>query len=996
MTFGGAVTARWGGLAQGVCAWALATTALGAAALPLSGTGPAGQRLSEAWMLAIPTLTAASAAGPSAVPSEPTPTPYPLGLMWLHAASRPAQTAQRQQLLDQLQSQTDAGRLAAGPTQSLMAVLRAMPVTGRVALLSDDPVWLQANPHADPVLGAADQWWLPARPSVVQVVQADGQRCELPFVPSATAAAYLARCPLSGVVDTAWLIQPNGRVERVGVAPHNASQQAFPAPGARLWAPHQQSGWGVDLSQTLALWLATQAPAGTPPLHVTGDPAPANGAAALAAVPANAALLAPHPVQRAPRDLPLSAGDWGVTGLMQTASARTRAAGSVVLGISRTAPYTQYNAVLSPFDKLELAVRYSGLSNTLYGAEIAGDQSYKDKSAEIKWRLLDESAWSPAVALGLRDPGGTGLFAGEYVVASKRWADWDFSLGLGWGYLGARGSWRNPLGLLAKRFDARGAADVGNGGTAHWGVLFSGRVAPFGGVQWHSPWQPLVLKLELDGNDYQQEPFGQRFKARSPLNLAAVYSRHGATLSLGVQRGNQLAVNLSWQGSVATAATPKLSLPRAVAVERTEPAPPVPVAAALAPDQRNARLDGVLQELSQHSGWQAVALTTNADTLTAQFDGAAGHYVPERLQRVWAVLHREAPDTVQVLRVVLFNRQLPLVQHSVQRWAWARAQTQALPPLQAQMANASPRTEPGAQAGVEAALPAAALRQWDARVNLGYQQTLGGPDGYLYALSARAFGHARLWPGAWVQGTVQARLLDNYDRFNYTAPSDLPRVRTQIRDYVTNNRVTVPNLQFTHAQRLGLFGEGLYAQVYAGLLEPMFAGAGAELLWRPLDGRLALGLDINQVRQRSFDQRLGLLPYRVKTGHLSLYWDTGWKDVMAELSGGQYLAGDRGATVDLSRAFKNGARIGAWFTKTNVSAQRFGEGSFDKGVYVSLPFDAFFTSWSAQSLSAAWQPLIRDGGARLQRSSTLWGLTQLRDGRVASTEQPVPVPRWEP
>ena len=48
---------------------------------------------------------------------------------------------------------------------------------------------------------------------------------------------------------------------------------------------------------------------------------------------------------------------------------------------------------------------------------------------------------------------------------------------------------------------------------------------------------------------------------------------------------------------------------------------------------------------------------------------------------------------------------------------------------------------------------------------------------------------------------------------------------------------------------------------------------------------------------------------------------------------GQYLAEDKGATLELRRTFDNGWKVGVWATKTDVSAKDFGEGSFDKGLY---------------------------------------------------------------
>jgi hypothetical protein len=162
----------------------------------------------------------------------------------------------------------------------------------------------------------------------------------------------------------------------------------------------------------------------------------------------------------------------------------------------------------------------------------------------------------------------------------------------------------------------------------------------------------------------------------------------------------------------------------------------------------------------------------------------------------------------------------------------------------------------------------------------------------------------------------------------------------------------------------------------------MFAGVGAEWLYRPWQGRLAFGVDANHVRQRDFSQNLSLRDYTVNTGHASLYWDTGWSDVQAKLSFGRYLAGDTGASLDVKRVFQNGTAIGAWATMTNVSAAQFGEGSFDKGIYVNIPFDVMMPKSSPTMANIIWSPLTRDGGARLNRHFNLIDLTKQRDWRA--------------
>ena len=123
----------------------------------------------------------------------------------------------------------------------------------------------------------------------------------------------------------------------------------------------------------------------------------------------------------------------------------------------------------------------------------------------------------------------------------------------------------------------------------------------------------------------------------------------------------------------------------------------------------------------------------------------------------------------------------------------------------------------------------------------------------------------------------------------------------------------------------------------------MYTGFGGEVLYRPTGKRWAAGLDLNRVWQRDFDGRFGLRNYDVTTGHFTYYHRLPFHEVLAAVSVGRYLAKDKGVTVELSRTFNNGVTFGVFATKTNVSSQEFGEGSFDKGFFMSLPFDAFIS-----------------------------------------------------
>jgi hypothetical protein len=170
----------------------------------------------------------------------------------------------------------------------------------------------------------------------------------------------------------------------------------------------------------------------------------------------------------------------------------------------------------------------------------------------------------------------------------------------------------------------------------------------------------------------------------------------------------------------------------------------------------------------------------------------------------------------------------------------------------------------------------------------------------------------------------------------------------------------------------------------------MFGGVGAEWLYRPFASRSAFGIDVNAVRQRDFQQNFAFRDYRTVTGHATWYWDTGWHDVLARISAGRYLAKDSGVTVDVSRTFRNGVTVGTFATKTNVSAAQFGEGSFDKGVYLSIPFDVMLTRSSGSTGHFVWKPLTR-GSGEARPLGALFGVTRTRDERTLWVE-PAPKP----
>lgn len=253
-----------------------------------------------------------------------------------------------------------------------------------------------------------------------------------------------------------------------------------------------------------------------------------------------------------------------------------------------------------------------------------------------------------------------------------------------------------------------------------------------------------------------------------------------------------------------------------------------------------------------------------------------------------------------------------------------------------------------------------------------------------YELGARAGARLDLAPGLIVQGSVAQPLASTIDDIDADAlgTSGLPRVRT---DFPLYGRDLGPDLQALTAAYYTRLGGDVYGRVTAGYLERMFGGVSTEVLWKPVNSRLGLGVELNYARSRDYDQGFGFQDYDVFTGHASAYYrlDYGFT---AQVDAGRYLAGDWGATFGLARTFANGWVVGGFFTLTDATAEEFGEGSFDKALVLSIPVSWFTGRPDRSRLSTTIRPVTRDGGARLAVDGRLYGILSPYDrGEIDET-----------
>lgn len=676
----------------------------------------------------------------------------------------------------------------------------------------------------------------------------------------------------------------------------------------------------------------------------------------------SSALFAANVSQTNPPSV--SQSDFGGVGLLQMPTARMADVGEFSANYRDNEQYRRWSVSVQPFEWLETTLRYTDTRSRLYSADpdFSGNQSQKDKGIDVKARLWQESHWVPQLSAGVRDFTGTGLFDSEYLAASKRVGPFDFTLGMGWGNMAESGNISNPFCELKDAWCQRSSGYSGRGGKFEVNKMFHGAAALFGGVEYQTPWQPLRFKLEYDGNDYSHEYAGV-IPQDSPFNIGAVYKiAEPLEMHLSYERGN----TFMWGFTLRT------NFNQWRPIHYADPAPEPVIADN---DKANpAEWSAVAEKLENNAGYRHVQIKQQSDALILTGEQQKYRDEQQSTDRAAAILANNADQSVKLLHIQQQRQNMPVEEHQIDLDAFRKAKSGVI--LGDKKPVYSEAVKPELTAGNT--LYQAPSSPLDFSLSPSLTQSIGGPESfYMYQVGLNANTNWHWNEHFSTDSTVYVNAVDNYDRFNFTAPPGdsgaIPRVRTHIREYVSSSDVLLNNLQLTEMRNLA---PDWYAQAYTGYLEMMYAGAGSEVLYRPFGRSWALGIDANYVRQRDWDNTLKLEEYTTATGHLTGYWRLPLQsDVFAKVSVGRYLAKDYGATVDLSRRFDSGVIVGAFATVTDVSANDYGEGSFTKGVYVSIPLDLMLAKPTVRSATISWIPLTRDGGQMLNRRYHLYDIT---------------------
>ena len=184
-----------------------------------------------------------------------------------------------------------------------------------------------------------------------------------------------------------------------------------------------------------------------------------------------------------------------MVGLINTPTARFHEEGSHGFSFYYGTPDQKIHITSSPYDWLEASVFYSNIKENPVDCNFQNCR--KDKGFNFKIRLKEEGLL-PALAIGINDIGGTGLYSSEYIVGSYGINKLDMHFGLGWGTLNGTSRFKNPLGYIYDGFNERPELENIQGGQFAPKTYFSGEtLTPFYGIS-YALHPKLLLKAEYD------------------------------------------------------------------------------------------------------------------------------------------------------------------------------------------------------------------------------------------------------------------------------------------------------------------------------------------------------------------------------------------------------------------------------------------------------------------------------------------------------------------
>ena len=612
----------------------------------------------------------------------------------------------------------------------------------------------------------------------------------------------------------------------------------------------------------------------------------------------------------------------GTVGLINMPSARFYEEGSHGITIFNSDTVQKMTLASNPYDWLEASFFYMNLPEQRICRAYPGIspicEGYKDKGFNVKVRLKKEGLF-PAIAVGLMDFAGTGRYSGEYIVSSYGINNLDMHLGMGFGKLGGSSKQiDNPLGYIREGFKERPGGYSSQGGAFNPGTYFSGqKAALFYGFSYAINSKTL-FKFEKDTISVKDVSWHR--PRESDYSFGIDYSfNSNFTLSLAHERGGVSSLRFVYKNN------PKRSVKK-YAYKQAEI------------DTNDNNYTKLIKNLEENGiGVKKISETSRSLGLElTQFI----HPNLNVVEDIIATATRDAginKDIKKNIKIADLTAISEIDESFVKR--------------------------------AETIYERESVRGFSSSTKLNFRPFIASREEFFKgALLLENNSEYVIRENFFFNSNLKYSLWNNFSDLIFPPVDTFPaQVRSDIKQYLKkmDEGILIGRAQFDYHLTPKTNHHLMFT---GGILEDMFSGYGAEYLYFVPSSNYSFGIELFKVKKRDYEWGFGHLDYENVTATANLYYrNYGTIPFDMKISAGEYLAGDKGSTIELSRSFVNGVRFGVFATLTDVSAEDFGEGSFDKGLFFKIPIYGNFIDYT-------WRPLTKDPGARLIRRNTLHDL----------------------
>lgn len=647
---------------------------------------------------------------------------------------------------------------------------------------------------------------------------------------------------------------------------------------------------------------------------------------------------------------------YGALGLNTIPNARMDDTGTIRAQLSHLDPYLHGFMGIQIADPLYIGIRQSAEFSSY-----ENDAKNVYPGIDAKLRLVKESAHIPEISFGVQSGLGHKRQAGEYLAFSKRYHNFDFTGGIGWGRFASAAHIDNPLKALGAHFDKDRSLDGQNPNKPqNW--LTGQNIGLFAGVEYFTSIDGLSLKADYGGDAYEAEKAAFNFRPAAPWSLGFNYKPWNF-LDFGVaaQGTEKIMARLSFQGNIKD--WPNQS-------RQAKPT------TALAPYRTDSTLPTLMERQAERDHVNLSNVTTNQHSASAAIHYRQNHSAPDQLGKAAIHMANNAGPSIELFKLSPYSQGLRGPDISLMR----RSLESTLAHNNGSSDEIWHATSFNHSFSGFQKYRLSEYNDYDFKgfnVTFDNQISLSEEDTSLLRRSSLIVETTAPHQFKYFTSGLGLRLnlSDNLGKLERKRPRSPTPIKSDVYDFADRFfALDTAYIALPHT-----IMPDLHSNIIAGYVSEHFAGLGGEVLYRPFDKRFAIGADTWMVKKRNpyTFANLGTQNTSLFTAHVNAWYDIPKADITVGVKAGRYLAKDFGISASLAKDFENGASLEGYVSISDKSDRDLfgGKTSADHGIRLNIPLGGFkYTPNTDVRVTAA--PFGRDIGQFVNNPFPLYKATE--------------------